>query len=342
MAINVLIVSKNYMPTSFMEDIKAVDPSVRVKNAVGAYVREMRREEDPARYDRLLREVHNDTEQGVPSTEPWETLDSLLAEAEVAFAQLLLPKDLAARAPRLRWLHYGGVGINQLLGHDVFDGRVTVTNAAGALASPISEHVMTFIFMQSKSMPRILHQQAETHWYRFENTEVAGKTVGLIGMGAIANQVAARAKCMGMRVVATRRTATAKEHGVGLFDEVFPLSMLPEMLGESDFVVLALPLTNDSHNLIGERELRAMKPTAYIINVSRGPIIDQPVLIRALKEGWIAGAGLDVVEEEPLPNDNALWSMSNVILSPHMAGHTEKRAEWVSRQFCDNLKRYIS
>ncbi|MBI2907061.1 MAG: D-2-hydroxyacid dehydrogenase [Chloroflexi bacterium] len=341
--VNVLIVSKVYMPVSFLKDIQAVDPSVRVTNGTSLYLQELHRDGNTEPYVRRFeQEVERDLAEGAPPFEAGQTLDSLLTEADVAFAQHFFPKDLAARAPKLRWIQVGGVGLNRVIGHDVFNRRVSVTNAAGALASPIAEHVMTFILMHAKSMPRLMRQQAERRWHRFEVIEVADKTVGIIGMGAISHQVAQRARCFGMRVIATRRSATARARNVDCYDEVFPLASLPDMLGESDFVVLALPLTEESRNLISERELRAMKPTACIVNVSRGPIIDQPVLIRALREGWIHGAGLDVAAEEPMPAEADLWEAPNLILSPHMAGHTEMRVKWVSRQFCENLRRFIA
>lgn len=341
--VNVLVVSKTFMPASLIKDIEAVDHSVRARNGMSLYLDELHRNNVSEPYVRRFeQEVERDLAEGVPPAKPGETLDSLLAEAEVAFVQHTFPTDLASRAPKLRWVQFGGVGFNRFFNHDVFNGRVTLTNATGALASPIAEQVMTFIFMHAKSAPRLFRQKAERRWERFETAEIAGKTVGIIGMGAIGTQVASRAKCMGMKVLATRRSAKVREQSVGCFDEVFPRNALLEMLGESDFVVLALPLTAESRNLISERELRAMKPTAIIVNIGRGPIIDEPVLTRALKEGWIAGAGLDVFETEPMPPENELWGLPNVIISPHMAGHTEKRSEWVSRLFCGNLKRYIA
>lgn len=172
--------------------------------------------------------------------------------------------------------------------------------------------------------------------------ELRDRTVGIIGLGAIGGEVARLAKGIGMKVIATRRSATRRESGVFGVDELYPYLDLLQMLSESDLVVIAAPLTAETRGMIGEAELRAMRPTAYLINVARGPIINQSALIKALREGWIAGAGLDVFETEPLPPDSELWDLPNVILSSHMAGSTDRRSQRVLGLFCENLRRYLA
>ncbi|MBI2907145.1 MAG: D-2-hydroxyacid dehydrogenase [Chloroflexi bacterium] len=347
--VNVLVVSKLNMHEEFLKDIEAVDPSVSARDASGLFAKELRQEgpgENKWTTETMIAALERDTQEelarGVDSRTEGRSLDSLLGEAEVMFANLIWPKNILARAPRLKWLHLSGTGIDRYLGSEVFGGRIVVTNSRGAVAVPIAEHVMALTFSLAKDMPRLIQNKGDKRWERFINIELSGKTMGVVGMGAIGSNLTRMAKGIGMRVIATRRHAMKREHDVGYVDEVFPFTELLGMLKESDFVALALPLTEESRKLIGEKELRAMKPSAYIINVSRGPIIDQSVLVRALKEGWIAGAGLDVFEREPLPAESELWGMPNVILSPHMAGSTDMRDRHVTQVFANNLKRYVS
>jgi phosphoglycerate dehydrogenase-like enzyme len=170
--------------------------------------------------------------------------------------------------------------------------------------------------------------------------ELYGKTVGIVGLGHIGSEVARLAKAFGCRVIATRRSAVERTSG-GAVDEVLPPSDLPYLLGESDFVVLAVPLTQETRELIGERELAAMKDSAVLINIGRGGSVDEPALVRSLKDGTIAGAGLDVFSQEPLPPESELWQLENVIMSPHLSGGTEIYNQRATDIFCENLRRYL-
>jgi phosphoglycerate dehydrogenase-like enzyme len=153
--------------------------------------------------------------------------------------------------------------------------------------------------------------------------------------------VARLSKAFGCRVIATRRSVTERTTS-DVCDELLPSSELPTLLAESDFVVLAVPLTKETRHLIGDTELRAMKSNAVLINIARGAIVDEPALLRALKEGWIAGAALDVFEQEPLPPESELWDMPNVIVSPHISGGTEIYNQRAAGIFCENLRRYLA
>jgi D-2-hydroxyacid dehydrogenase (NADP+) len=167
-----------------------------------------------------------------------------------------------------------------------------------------------------------------------------------VGLGAIGGYVAKLAKADGMRVLAIRRSArrraSGREEGIADVDELLLPSDLFYLLSEADYVVVAVPLTRESRGLIGMRELQAMRPTARLINISRGAVIDEAALVRALKEGWMAGAALDVFEQEPLPSDSELWGMENVILTPHISGGTPVYMERAVELFCDNLRRYLA
>ena len=219
--------------------------------------------------------------------------------------------------------------------------NVLVTNASGCNAIPVAEHVLGFMLMLVKQTKRSLANQATNKWERFFPEELAGKTVGIVGLGNIGGEVVRLAKTFRMRVIATRRSATKRETGVEGVEEIYPLSQLPALFSESDFVVVSVPLTPETTKLLGERELRAMKPSAFFINISRGQVVDQSALIRALEEGWIAGAALDVTDPEPLPPDSKLWDAPNIIITAHIAGGTFSTGGRTAELFCDNLLRYM-
>jgi phosphoglycerate dehydrogenase-like enzyme len=181
----------------------------------------------------------------------------------------------------------------------------------------------------------------EKQWKHFTPTGLRSKTLGIVGLGNIGREVARLAKAFGMRVVATRRSAKQVAQA-RYVDVLLPREQLPQLLSDSDFVVISLPLTPETNEFIGEEELRTMKSTAYLINIARGNIVDEKALIRALDEKWIAGAGLDVFAREPLPTDSKLWGFANVILSPHVAGDMEDYKERATKLFCENLRRYMS
>lgn len=286
-------------------------------------------------------------EQAAAAAEVRARLEAALAQAEVLFGfppRLDLAAALAERLPRLRWFQATSAGVDRLLESGALrllaERGVVVTNARGLHATPIGEYVMAAMLMFCKGAPRFIRAQAQRRWDRFMPLELRGKTVGIVGMGAIGSEVARLSKAFGCRVLAIRRSATARaghEHA----DLVLPPSGLPFLLGESDFVVLATPLTPETRRLIGEPQLRAMKPAAYLINIGRGAIVDEAALVRALREGWIAGAALDVFEQEPLPPDSELWGLENLVISPHISGGTERYMQRAVAIFTGNLRRYL-
>ena len=274
------------------------------------------------------------------------SLAALLAETEVLFTTPLMPPDLGERAPNLRWVQLTSAGADRLLDSPLVRGDVTVTTASGIHAIPIGEYVMAVMLAFAKGLPGAMRAQAERTWRPYLAEELHGKTVGIIGLGAIGSYVAKLAAADGMRVIAIRRSAagrkTGRETGDPNVDELLPPSDLPYLLSQSDYVVIAVPLTAESRGLIGEPELRSMKPTARIVNIARGSVIDEAALVRALTEGWIGGAALDVFEQEPLPPDSPLWGMENVLLTPHISGGTPVYMERAVALFCDNLRRYLA
>jgi D-2-hydroxyacid dehydrogenase (NADP+) len=269
-----------------------------------------------------------------------DELDALLAEADVIYG-FRLPKNVIARAPKLKWVQVMSAGVDRFLDDEFQQSSVIMTNVSGIHATPIGEIVLELMLMFVKQAPLCFQLKQERQWKRFMPTVLRSKTVGIVGLGNIGREVARLAKAFGMRVVATRRSARRAVRAKYV-DILLPREQLPQLLSESDFVVLSLPFTSETNRLIGEKELRTMKPSAYLINIARGNIVDEEALIRALDERWIAGAGLDVFAAEPLPADSRLWEFPNVIFSPHIAGGMEDYSIRATELFCENLRRYLS
>ena len=322
-----VVVTAN-IPEDNLHKIEATDPRLIVKSAGPLF--------------RIERQV---VEQGGKATPvqaaALEELDKVMREAEVILT-LRLPQNLSQRSPQLKWVQFLSAGVESVReAKKGLGDNVLVTNGSGCHAIPIAEHVLGFMLMFVKQTSRSLANQAVKKWERFFPDELAGKTLGVVGLGNIGEEVARIAKAFRMRVVATRRSVTKRESGVEGVDEIYPLAQLPALFSESDFVVVSVPLTPETTKLIGESELRAMKPSAYFINIARGQVVEQPVLIRALKEGWIAGAAIDVTDPEPLPPNSKLWDAPNIMITAHISGGTYGTGSRVTQLFCDNLQRYL-
>ncbi len=269
-----------------------------------------------------------------------------LHDAEVLCAYSL-PDNVRELAPRLRWLQYPGAGIDPLRSTGLLDARsdVIVTTASGIHAINISEYVFGSMLMFNRSWPEMVRLQdrhiwpRNANWYNLRACELAGQTLGIVGLGNIGRRIAQLGRAFGMTVLGIRRSASGGERDPDV-DQLYPSEQLHALLGRSDYVVLATPLTPTTEKMIGEPELRAMRSNAYLVNIARGRIIDEAVLIRALNEGWIAGAGLDVSEQEPLPADSPLYAMPNVILTPHISGGSDNYDKRLTALFAENLRRY--
>jgi phosphoglycerate dehydrogenase-like enzyme len=279
------------------------------------------------------------------------------AQAEVLYTFGALPEP--EQAPCLRWVQLNSAGANHVLNHPLFARDVTFTNNSGLHATIIGEYVLASMLAWSRHLPALLDLKHRREWPSdrtacCQPAELRGATVGIVGYGSIGREVGRLAHAFGMRVLAFKRNAETRDEpgqfafeGLGdhtgdLPDAFFGPPQLREMLAQCDYVVIAVPLTPDTHHLIGEAELRATKPTAYLVNIARGQVCDEPALVRALQQGWITGAGLDVFAQEPLPQDSPLWSLPNVILTPHISGfspHYEQRALDI---FTENLRRYVA
>jgi phosphoglycerate dehydrogenase-like enzyme len=272
------------------------------------------------------------------------TLDEAVLKA--VEAEVIQPghwsDDLWKSAPNLKWVQSGGAGVEGFLTPDFIASPIVLTNAQGIYAVPIADHVMAFVLYFSRCFDGLVPKQMErkwAEWGEFSVDELNGKTLGIVGLGGIGREVAKRARAFGMRVIATRKRA----HRPSEFaDEVRGPDELPWLLKESDYVVLCAALTRNTRHLIGAEQMKQMKPTAHLINIGRGGLIDEQALIAALEHGDIAGAGLDVFEQEPLPADSPLWDPPNVLITPHSAGDSPRSGERLVELFRENLRRYVA
>jgi phosphoglycerate dehydrogenase-like enzyme len=239
--------------------------------------------------------------------------------------------------PSLKWVMVCSTGFNQNVAPAIARGEVTLTNSPGIHTIPITEGVLAAMLDHAKLLKQRREDQRERLWAQRKCTELHGGTVLLVGLGNIGRRVAHLCKAFGMRVIGTKQRVEPVE-GV---DHVFSSDELAEHLPEADYIVVVAPITPLTERLIGEREFRAMKETAYLINVGRGRIVDEPAMIRALEEKWIGGAYLDCHVKEPLPQDHPLWSMENVFVVPHDSHSSPYISDRIVDIFCDNLKRYI-
>jgi phosphoglycerate dehydrogenase-like enzyme len=264
--------------------------------------------------------------------------DVVLAEAEV-LNSFYPPRDLIARAHKLKWIQTPLTGVDPYLTPDIADSPVLLTNSRGIHGSQVSELAVMLMLMLAKQAPSCLERQKANKWLTFTPDVLVHKTVGVLGLGVIGRELARLLMAFHMKVLVLESRQIAKPRFV---DEILPASRLKEILVQSDYVVVTLPMTPQTEKMLDEAALRSMKPTAYLVNVARGGIIDEKALVRALQEKWIAGAGLDVFETEPLPSSSPLWQLPNAILTPHCAGRRPDYDQLATDVFCKNLKNYLS
>lgn len=277
----------------------------------------------------------------------FDELATALAEADV-LCSYDIPANLREVAPRLRWLQVPGAGVDSLKSKGLLDqdSGLIITSAAGIHATTICEYVFGSMLVFNWNWPQMIRLQSQhiwarsASWYKLGRRELIGQTLGIIGVGSIGRQIAKLGHAFGMRVLGMRHSLHINGQDDPDVDMYYAREHLHDLLGQCDYVVLAVPLTPDTEHLIGEAELRVMRPNAYLVNIARGRIVDEQALIRALKEEWIMGAGLDVTEEEPLPPASPLYSMPNVILTPHISGHSVHYEERLAGLFADNIRRF--
>ena len=263
----------------------------------------------------------------------------MAGDAEVILGHF--PPAVCAVAPQLRWIRSHSTGMDKFLFPELIGRKeVEVSNVAGLYASQGGEHAWALLLALTRQLPLAVHNKDRHLWQSEPPVELAGCTLGVIGMGGFGMEIAKRAQGYDMAVIAIDPVRTEKPAYVQELRASSP-DNLRDLLKRSDVVMTACPLTKETYHLIGKAELTLMKPAAYLINVTRGGIIDEPSLIDALKTGQIAGAGLDVCEKEPLPADDPLWEAPNLIITPHRAGASQHRPRKVFEFFMHNLERYL-
>lgn len=249
-----------------------------------------------------------------------------------------LSEPALVRAPKLKWIHSWAAGPDKQLFPEMVASPVVLTCSKGNGAIPLAEHAMMLMLMLNRSAMRWIESHRAHKWERFTHGELNGLTCGIVGAGYSGADLAIKAKAFHMRVIGLRRQDVPTPN----FDRMYDRAQIRDFLAESDFVVVTAPLTPETEGMIGEAEFKAMKKTAYYVCFSRGGLADDAALYRALKEGWIAGAGLDAHLVEPLPSDSPFWDLPNVIVTPHNGATTKATAVRGYRIFADNLRRYVN
>jgi phosphoglycerate dehydrogenase-like enzyme len=274
----------------------------------------------------------------IKNKQEWESrIHEFSEKAEVIFGRLAPARY--RELPNLRWAQQDFAGTDWLLKFpDIIEKDFILTNASGVHAIPIAEHILGLMLALARDIPLSIRNQGDHQWTRSVRVvELEGATLGVIGLGKIGEKTAEKAKGLNMRVLAMRRNP---ERSSPYVDRMYGTEGLMELLSQSDWVLISAPMTPETKGMIGEKELRGMKKSAHVINIARGSIIQEKALIKALQEGWIAGAGLDVFETEPLPPDSLLWDLENVIITGHYAGSTPFYFDRVMEIFLENLRHY--
>ena len=248
-------------------------------------------------------------------------------------------KHILAGAPKLEWIHGRYAGLDAILCPELIESSVPLTNGRGSFSQSLGEFVMCGALYFAKDLPRMLRSKAARHWDTFDVLELSQQTMGIVGHGDIGRAIARRAKAFGMKVLAVRRDVSPRA-GDEDVDQIFANADLHKMLPLCDYVVAAAPLTPQTRHMLSTAEFAAMKASAIVMNVGRGPVIDEAAIIKALEEKQIRGAALDVFEVEPLPKESPRWGMDNVLISYHTADHTKDWLDDAVSLFLEQFKRW--
>jgi len=275
----------------------------------------------------------------------YKHLSAEIVDAEILIAWSIRPEQVSA-AKKLRWIHSPAAAVNQLMFSEIVDSEIVITNAREVHGPVVAEHVIALIFALAKKIPQSAVLQQKHLWGQQvlwdeqpRIREVSGATLGMVGLGSIGRSVVKSAKALGMRVIAVREHPEKGSEGA---DQVVPPAQIDEVFRQADYIVLAVPVTASTTAIANAERLALMKPDACLINVGRGPLVDEPALIQALVEKKIGGAALDVFPQEPLPADSPLWDVPNLLLTPHTAALTDKLWDRHYALFSENLRRYLA
>ena len=272
-----------------------------------------------------------------------QAFGNAVAEATVVFnwsGSLELLRDVVGKCPNLRWVHSRSVGLERTLFPELIESSITLTNGRGVFSSSLGEFALGAILYFAKDLRRMIRNQMSGRWEPFDIVPISGQTVGIVGYGDIGRAVAARVRPMGMKALAVKRHAPSSPGSDSLVDQLYASDRRLDMLPRCDYVVVSTPLTSETQSMIGEREFAAMKPNAVVINLGRGPVVEERALIQALASGRIKGAALDVFDQEPLPAGHPFYKLENVLLSPHCADHTPDWLDQAMRSFIEQFKRF--
>jgi phosphoglycerate dehydrogenase-like enzyme len=296
------------------------------------------------RPDLLGKPTYSADHSGIPLRTPEQEAvwRALLATAEILFDfDVTHRADLPELAPKLKWIQATSAGIGQFVKRMGYADKTdwVFTTASGVHARALAEFVIMSMLMFAKNAFYLQREQAAQHWQRYCGFELASKTLAIIGLGKIGRETARLAKAFDMRVVGSRRDSVNGH--VANVDTNYAPAQLEDLLREANFLVLSVPHTPETEKMIGAKELELLPKGAVIINIARGLVIDQPALIEALRSGHVGGAALDVTDPEPLPPGNPLWTMPNVLISPHSASTADNENRKIVELFCQNLKRYL-
>jgi len=264
-----------------------------------------------------------------------------ILNADIFFghAKVSMPWDEVMAQGRLRWIQSTAAGLDHCLTPSVVGSDILVTSASGVLADQVAEHAIALITGLMRNMPVFFRAQQSREFVRRTTRDLHGSTVGIVGLGGIGRRLAELLSGFRVRILATDWCPVDRpSHVVSLW----PPSQLDDLLRESDVVVLCAPLNKRTRGMIDRRALEKMRPGSFFVNVARGGLVVQDDLLAALESGHLAGAALDVVEPEPLPSESSLWDLPNVIITPHLAGQSGRRADQMTDFLCDNLGRYLS
>jgi len=273
-----------------------------------------------------------------------EALEAFAPHAEVLLnwsGTLSLIREVFLMCRELRWIHSRSVGLERTLFPELIASDVTLTNGRGVFSASLGEFALAAILYFAKDLRRMIRSQQSGLWEPFDVTQVSGQTVGIVGYGDIGRAVAARARAVGMHVLALRRHVPAKSEPDPFVDQLYGQQERTEMIRRSDYLIVAAPLNDETRGLIGAAEFSVMKETAVVINLGRGPVIEEGAMIKALTEQRIKGAALDVFDEEPLPPGHPFYKMENVLLSPHCADHTSDWLDNAMRFFLEQFRRFL-
>jgi D-2-hydroxyacid dehydrogenase (NADP+) len=241
-------------------------------------------------------------------------------------------------APKLKWIQALGTGVDNIIDLPSLGKEVLVTNVRGIHGAPVSEATIAFMLSLARDMPRSVRAQEQSKWERWPSALLTGKTVGILGVGLIAEYLAPICKTFGMTVVGISGSPRETKH----FDRMAHRNDLTRVAGDLDFLVVLTPLSAETRNIVGEKVFAAMKPTAYLVNVARGGVVDEPALMAALEAGKIAGAGLDVFSQEPLPSDNPLWKTKNLTIFSHLGGYSQGYEDRAMPTIAGNMAKFLA